>query len=160
MEPYLSKREYALQQIKIADHLLLHSYPLLKDPKLLLAVVKHLYACLQASVESLLLYEYLFKRIRSLSEKPAEKLDLFQKVCKRYHLREDHPKLFMEVNSIIEAHKNAPVEFSRKDCFVICSEKYKIRTISLEQIKSLLSRTQIFFKDLHYITEKHERIFR
>ena len=62
MELFQKKREVAHRQIKTADHLLLQSYPLLKDTRLLLAVLKHLFIASENIIDSLLEHEHLFCR--------------------------------------------------------------------------------------------------
>ena len=57
MEDYLVKRDTALKNLKTADHLLNITYPLVKDQKLFLSVLDHLFLALVNSIIELL---YLF----------------------------------------------------------------------------------------------------
>ena len=56
-------------------------------------------------------------------------------------------------------HKNSPVEFSRKDRFIICSSDYRTKSISLKEIKEYLLRSKSFIKDVETIVMKDARIF-
>jgi len=49
-----------------------------------------------------------------------------------------------EIKELIMQHKKSPVEFKRKNSFVICSESYNIQSISLEKMHSYISRSKVF----------------
>ncbi|MBW3016828.1 hypothetical protein KY316_00515, partial [Candidatus Woesearchaeota archaeon] len=62
-------------------------------------------------------------------------------------------------HSIITNHRQSPVEFSRKDKFVICSEGFKVQTLSIKDLQNFIISTNEFFNEVNSITAKHEKLF-
>jgi len=161
MEKFQEYREKALKNIKIADHILSVTYPLVQDPKLLLAVIENIYFAFDNAMTSILDYERLFKRIPDVGEKFEIKFDIFRKkVAQNCNINQEHLKTIVELREMIKEHKESPVEFSRKDKFVICSDSYKMRTLSKEEIKKYISKAKLFIEEVNHITSKNEGIFR
>ena len=52
--------------------------------------------------------------------------------------------------------KKSPLEFVRKDRFVICSENYRLRTLSIADIRSYLSKAKLFIEGMDNIINKNE----
>ena len=63
MEQFQIERELAKQKIKVADHIISVTYPLVKDPKLLLGVLENIHSALMHCISAILEYDRLFKRI-------------------------------------------------------------------------------------------------
>ena len=57
MEKYEELRDMARKKIQIADHMLTMTYPMIKDPKLLLAVMENIFLALTNSIAASLLNE-------------------------------------------------------------------------------------------------------
>src|SRR3989338_1590780 len=116
MEKFQELRDSAGKKLKIADYMLTMTYPLVKDPKLLLSVVENLFLAYSYSISSLLHYERLFKRIPPFHDDFSSKLDLFMDKClERYGIDEENIRIIRDLREIIVAHRKSPVEFSRKD---------------------------------------------
>ena len=160
MEEFQVQRDKALQKIKIADHMLTQTYPLVKDPKLLLAVLDNIFLALSHGMSALLHHERLFKRIPAFVDNFENKFDIYRrKAAPMYSLNRAYVLLIGDVKEIIAAHKKSPVEFARKDSFVICSDSYKMKTISLDKIKDHIALTKKFLRDIAFIVNRNERIF-
>ena len=63
MDNIYELKEEALKKLKTADHILTQSYPLVKDTRLLLAVMDNIFLSLTNSMSSLLYQERLLKTI-------------------------------------------------------------------------------------------------
>ena len=63
MEKYEEIRDKAIKNIKIADHMLTQTYPLVKDPRLLLTVLENVFLSLTNAIGALLYFERLYKRV-------------------------------------------------------------------------------------------------
>lgn len=160
MEKFQELREVAKKKVHIADHMLTQTYPLIKDPKLLLAIIENVFLALTNAIGSVLYYERLFKRIPPFQDNFSSKFNMFRARCvEKYKINKDYVGMIRDVKDIILQHKKSPVEFSRKDSFVICSEDYKMKVISIEQIKSYLDKTKLFIQEASYIVSKNENIF-
>ncbi|RLG27912.1 hypothetical protein DRN98_10280 [Methanosarcinales archaeon] len=160
MEEFQVLRDKALQKIKIADHMLFMTYPLVKDPKLLLAIIENIFASLDYGISALLQHERLFKRIPPYHDTFASRFEIFRsKMIPRYGLSTNYVKLIKEVKTILSEHKKSPVEFARKDKFVICSPTYSLKTIDISLVKKYVFETKVFIDNINRIVSKHEGIF-
>ncbi|MBS1267051.1 MAG: hypothetical protein MAG795_01022 [Candidatus Woesearchaeota archaeon] len=161
MEKFQAARNKASKRLKIADHMMVMTYPLVKDSKLLLAVLENLFLALTNSVASVLYYERLFKRIPPFHDTFESKFNRFRsKIVPKYNIDMKYVKMIKEIKDIIVMHKKSPVEFTRKDKFVIASKNYKIKTISVEQIKEYIKDTKSFVAQMEEIVSKNEQIFK
>ena len=85
---------------------------------------------------------------------------MFQaKIVDKYNINEEYVKFIKEVKDILLQHKKSPVEFVRKDAFVICDNDYKIKTLDVERIKDYLSKTKNFLREINQIITNNEKIF-
>jgi len=161
MEKFQALRDAAKKRLQIADHMLTMTYPFVQDPKLLVAVLENVFLSLTNAMNSVLHYERTFKRVPLFQETFASRMSLFKEKCiERYDIDEEYLRLMEEIRSIIIEHKKSPVEFSRKDKFVICSRDYQMKAISLDIIKSYIFKTKNFVNIAEEITSKNESIFR
>lgn len=160
MEKFQEARHKARKRLKIADHMITMTYPLVKDSKLLLAVLENLFLALANSMASVLYYERLFKRIPPFHDTFESKFNMFRaKVVPRYKIDTKYVSMINEIKDIIVLHKKSPVEFTRKDKFVIASEGYKLKTISVSQIRQFIENSKKFINEMEVIVSKDERIF-
>jgi len=161
MEKFQELRESAKKKITIADHMLTQTYPLVKDAKLLLAVLENTFLALSYSMSSVLHYDRLFKRINILPENFEGRFHIFKDKCvPRYKIDKEYLSLIREIKDIIIAHKKSPVEFVRNDRFVICSENYRMKTVSVDQLKKIIQKSKVFIQESSNIVNKNEAIFR
>ncbi len=161
MEEFQLAREKAQAKLKLADHMLTQTYPLVKDPKLLIAAIENLFLALTNAMASVLHYERTFKRIPPFVDNFENKFTVFKEKCvPRYNLGRRYIKLIADLKEAVLAHRKSPIEFARKDNFVICSDNYKLKTLSMEQIKKYIELTKNFLNETNIIVKKDERIFR
>ncbi|MBU1199463.1 MAG: hypothetical protein KKF46_05520 [Nanoarchaeota archaeon] len=160
MEQFQVLRDKAIQKIKVADHMLFMTYPLVQDPKLLLAIIENISASLDYSISALLQHERLFKRIPPYHDTFPSRFDIFQnKMLTRYGLNSNSVKLVKDVRMILSEHKRSPVEFARKDKFVICSPTYSLKTVDTNLVKKYIFETKVFVNNINKIVSKNEGIF-
>ncbi len=108
--------EAARKRLAAADHILTQSYPLIKDPKLLIAVLTNLSRAVEGAVE--------------VSKERARRLPT------------EFLRLAGELQETMHEHEQSPVEFARKGAFVICDESYRIRTLNEEQLRRQLRQAK------------------
>lgn len=157
MEDYRKYREEAKKNIAVADHMLFVTYPLIKDPKLLLAIMENIFLTLTNSMRYLLYYERRFKRVPSFFDTFESKYRIFaEKIVPSYNLDEDVLTFLRRVKNILVAHKRSPIEFSRKDQFVICSDDYKLEVLGIKDLKHFLDRTKQFYTTMDKIIQRRE----
>ncbi|MFP4117507.1 MAG: hypothetical protein ACLFTR_01140 [Candidatus Woesearchaeota archaeon] len=158
MEAYQRLRDEANKKISLADHMLFITYPLVKDSKLLLAVIENIFLAHTHIMGSLLYYERMYKRVAPFFDTFESKYRLFSEKCApRYAIEDEYLELMRKVKDILTAHKRSPMEFSRKDQFVICSEDYQLNVLKAEDIKILVSKTKEFFNKVDSLIGELER---
>jgi len=161
MEKFQELREIAKKKINLADHILTQTYPLLKDPKLLVSVIENIFLAYTNAIGSLLHYERLFKRVPQFQDTFESKWRIFINECAhKYKIKQSELDDIRMIKSIIIKHKKSPMEFVRDGRFVICSGDYKIDTISFDELKKLLLNAKVFIANISNIVSKHEYIFK
>ena len=128
------------RSLKNAKQILAVSYPLTSDPKLFASVVDRLYNCWINGIHVLCLHEGLTKDLNA--EIGFFREDFSQKV--------PLPRQWMRTFDAIVATRNAraesPVEFRRKQTFVICSPAFRARRLDLSRVQQYLQDTERFVK--------------
>ncbi|MBW2964847.1 hypothetical protein KY363_05300 [Candidatus Woesearchaeota archaeon] len=133
--------------LQVAEQVLLRTYPLVNDPKLLLGVAQDIHAALKSAMKAVLEKEGISK------DGFDAEFDALKGIAGRFRLSADELEVIGTMHTIIAAHEASPVEFPRHDCFVICDEKYDMMTITVDNMKSFLFRAGLF-------VEKVEDVFR
>jgi len=160
MEKFQEARDKAKRNLQIADHMAYMTYRVVQDPKLLMAIMENIFLALTNAMSSLLYYERLFKRVPPFAENFEAKFALFkEKIAPRFNIDKQYLNLIRDVKEVIVEHRKSPVEFVRNDRFVICNSSYKMRTISIEQIKKYVAQSKLFVNMINDIVSKNESIF-
>ena len=149
---YRELAKEAVISIRRADHLTYMALPLVKDNKLILSILDNIRISLMHGMNSLLEYERLYKRVSPLPENFNSRYEVFRdKLINKYGITDIEVELIRNLKDTIEAHKNSPVEFSRPDKFVICTENYRMKTISVQEIKQYILITKSFLRKVENI---------
>ena len=152
MESVLKLVDRANKAFKTADHLTYVTYPLLKDPKLVITVTENLYNAFVYGMDAFLAYERLYKRIHNIPEDFNSRFDIFKtKIAPKYNIEREHIVLIDDLKKIIDYRSRSPVEFIRKDKIFICSDNYKMRTINYDKVKEYLNKSKPFFTRLNRV---------
>lgn len=143
---------------KIADHMIYVTYPLVSDTKLLIVIIENLHKAITKGVEALLYYEFLYKRISNFPESFHERLRTFKEsIARRYNFSQNNILLISDINEIVEKRKESPIEFVKKDKFVIASRDYRLRTINFDKTKNFVNETKMFISKLNSILKASDR---
>ena len=161
MEKFQQAREKSVRNLRIADHMLYVTYPLIKDNKLLMSITENIFLAMTNAMASVLYYERLFKRIPPFHETFDSKYNFFtEKIVPRYNIDAKFMKNVKMVRDILMAHRESKVEFSRPDKFVICIDDYKTRSITENDLKNFVAISKQFLNVCNDIVKKNENIFR
>lgn len=161
MEKFQELREKAVQTIKKADYMLTMTYPMLQESKILVSVAKNLYSAMEDALTAILEHEKTFKNIPGYSDNFDSKFIIFRdKIAPRYSVPSEHARFISDLREIMSAHSKSPMEFSRKDKFVICSDSYEIRTLTQNDLKKMLNKAKVFIELTFKLTTQHDGIFR
>ena len=150
MPPYseiVTARNKAKQQYEAAFHLLHATYPVVKDPKLLIGVVHNLVQAFEYSIDAMLAYERHLRLIPPYSTDSKLKLNIFRaKTMRRNKIPASYATLLLDLKELVELQKKCPVEFQRGNKYVLCNKSYQLKSISLNDIKSYLDETKEFLQ--------------
>jgi hypothetical protein len=152
VEVVKEKFQDSVKHLKLASHMLGVTYPLVKDPRMFIGILENLNKSLKECLDSFLLYERMYKRISPYPDNFNSKLDVFRNVIRsRYEFDSTLPRFIFEIEQLVKNRKQAPIEFSRKDGFVICDSEYKTRILKIEELKSYISKAKVFILKVHSI---------
>ena len=138
MEKFIENLYEAEKAINKIDHIIYVTYPLVKDKRLLLKILVETKIAMAKLINTILQYEYLYKRVR-LFKSPKENLKVFVNKCApRYNITQDEVQLVLELFDIVEKHKNSPFEFRKDEKIVILSENSQPKVIIFDNTKQFL----------------------
>ena len=160
MEKFQEARDKARRNLQIADHMTYMTYSMVKDPKLLVVVMENIFLALTNAMSSVLHYEKFFKRLDPFPENFEAKFLVFQNCALKYKIDKSYLGLIREVKDFIYEHKRSSVEFVRKDRFVICTDNYQMKAISVDQIKGYIKQAKGFLQLTNGIVSQDEGIVR
>ncbi len=149
MERFQEVRDRAKTLIRNADHMLTMTYPLIRDPKLLLVVAENVLNSCEAAITALLHYERFQRTLPPFHDSFETKLQLFKHNCMRkYSINAEGVRFVEEMRGLLLNHKSSPMEFARKDMYVICSDKYSMKTVSAQQLKQNIAKAKRFLSEV------------
>ena len=158
MEDYQIYKEKAKKHIKVADHILTQTFKLIKDPKLLVAVLENISLSMQETMLTLLLFERLYKRIPPFHNNFESMFNILKmKLINKYNINKEYLITMQDIKNMLMNHKKSPIEFSRKDAFVICSDNYRTHTLTADQIKKHLNSAKSFFNKIDSIIKDYNK---
>jgi hypothetical protein len=138
MEKFQENLAKAVKNLQIADHMTYITYPLVNDKRLLLKIFDEIYKSIIGCINTILNYEYLYKRIRLYNENNENMQTFFNKCAKNYELSNEQIKKIKEIVEVNKQHKQSAMEFVKKDKIVILSDNLGTQTIDLQKVKEYL----------------------
>jgi len=160
MKEFTDLIKQANTSFRIADHLTSTTFPLVKDLKISITILKNLNHSLTSAMDALLFLERAFKRISPYENNFKSKFQVFkEKVAPKYQLTSYLP-LILEIHNIIKQHSSSEITFIRKEKLIITNNHFHTQTITIEKIKNYISESRPFINKLNKILLEHERIFR
>lgn len=136
---YLENLEKAIKDIKVADHMIYVTYPVIKDKRLLLKALEQVYSSVISTINAILQYDYLWKKIELSREATTNFETFLDKSAKNYDISQEEIAEIIELLSLVESHKKSPLEFLRKDKIVIMSDNLKTNTLDPDGLKKYLN---------------------
>ena len=149
--------EEAKEHFKTADHLIYMTYPLLKDIKIIISTTENLYQSMVCGMNAILEYDRLYKRISMLPDDFESRFNIFKSnSAPRYNIEREHILLIKDLRDIIEHRKKSPMEFIRKDKFVIADGLYRMKTLTYEKVKDFVNKAKPFVIKVNKILKTHD----
>jgi len=136
-EKFIESLEHATKSLQTADHLTYITFPLIKEKRLLLKILSEINQSIVDTINAILQYEYLYKRIHIYTEAKAN-FETFKLIAHRFNLSNEQISKVIEIMTLNERHKKSPFEFVKNDKIIIMSGSMQTDTLTLEKIKSFL----------------------
>jgi hypothetical protein len=137
-EKFIENLDKAASLLQTADHMLYMTYPLIKEKRLLLKILNEIYIVILSTINAILQYEYLYKRI-TLYKNAKENFSVFKNKCAgRYSITPEQIEKILEIFNLAEKHKKSPFEFVRNNKIVIMTNALKTDTITIENMKEYI----------------------
>ncbi|RJQ17269.1 hypothetical protein C4573_04420 [Candidatus Woesearchaeota archaeon] len=161
MERYAEQREEAKKKIGIADHMLITTYPLVKDPKLLITILENVLQALEAGIGSVLEHELLYKQIPPFGKTVEGQFSMFRKeIVRKYSLNEKDIRMIMEIRELMHGHKQSAMEFVRKGSVVLSDDQYNVKKLDPVKVRDYIVRSKAFLEQLSALTTKNDTMYR
>lgn len=146
MELNLDHIEQGLHYLRIADHTLNTTYPLLHDPKMFLGVLENMHKA----------HEHLITATLEPLHKERLKSQSFIMQLKRFEdlltpsqiIQTNELNVIKTVNDMLERHQKTPLEFSRKEQLVMTSTDYELHSVNAPLLQEQLQASQEMYKKL------------
>jgi hypothetical protein len=143
MEKFLENLHEAQKTIRVIDHMIYVTLPLIKDKKLLIKIITETKNAITTCINAILQYEYLYKRIDLYKDVKANFRTFIKKCCPYYKITQQEIDLVLELFELVEKHNQSATEFLRNDKVVILSENLKTDTITIEKIKEFFNLARV-----------------
>ncbi len=131
----------ALRRLKIADHLIYMTLPLVKDKRIFTTILTEL----GASLENIIVYTLIYYN-KSISDNSLENFNKFLEINKKMDLLNDEDlKSLKAIHELNYLHKKSSVEIFNKNKIIILSDQLKSKTLSLEHIKKYYQSLKRFY---------------
>ena len=146
MEKFIENLKEAEKIIKINDHMVYVTFPLIQDKNLLLKILLETKIAIAKCINSILQYEYLYKRIKIYKDAETNFKVFKEKCAPRYKITNQQTNLIIELFDLVEKHKKSPLEFMRNGKIVILSENLIPKTFTFEKTKEFLELSKDILK--------------
>ena len=148
-ERYQELLQTARKQIELADHMLYVTYPLVQETKFLLAIANHVISAARCSVQALLEFELLYKRLEQFNRTFLSEVEIYQKkVAPRYNLDGKYYKLLQKLMEVQKYDTESVVRFKRGDKYILSTGEYSMSAIDVDTVKRYSNLTKKFVQEI------------
>lgn len=138
MEKFLENLIAAEKTIKTADHMIYVTFPLIKDKRLLLKILQEMKNAIALCINSILQYEYLYKRIKLYKDSRLNFKIFIERCVPRYGITKEEINLILDLFDFVEKHKESPFEFVKDEKLVIMSNGLRPKIMTVEKTKEFM----------------------
>ncbi len=154
MEKFLENLVTAEKTIHAADHMIYVTFPLIKDKRLLFKILQEMKNSIALCVNSILQYEYLYKRIKLYKDSRLNFKIFIEKCVPRYGITKEEMNLVLELFDFVEKHKESPFEFVKDEKIVILSNGLRPRVMTIEKTKEFMTAAKSILRKTREIIKR------
>lgn len=137
----------ALEELRLADHMIYVTLPLLDDKRVFINAVGHIGKALKDTVRLFMQREADYKQIPFM---PGEDL-LVNEFINRYSSRlglQDYIEMLKSVVSFNDVRGRSSIKLKKNDKFIVISPEYSMVALTIEQVKAFLRQAREFVSRL------------
>jgi hypothetical protein len=135
MDKFLEHLHEAKNSLHLADI----TFKVIKDKKILLKILLETKSSLLSSINAILQYEYIYKRI-DLYKSSKENLRTFARKCApAYKISPEEIRTIFEILELADNHKNSSMEILKDDKIIILLDNLRAEVFNLEKAKKFIS---------------------
>lgn len=138
MEKFQENLKQAVRSLQIADHMTYVTFPLVNEQRLILKIFDEIYKSIINCINTILNYEYLYKRIQIYANNKENIRTFTDKCAKTYNLTNEQIKKILEILELNKKHKQSAMEFVKQNKVVILSDNLHTQTLDIHKIKEYL----------------------
>ena len=158
MERYEIARANAIRHMKVADHILTMTYPLVQDPKLLKLVMKNVFSAMHNTILMILSFERKYKRIPPINDNFESLMPHLKKTLIKYDISTGYIAFINKIRELMQKQKESDVEFIRKEKFVFASKDYDLSVMTNRELKEYITKAKLFMQQMIGVIDENERI--
>jgi hypothetical protein len=150
----------AKRRIQVSDHFLTQTYPTVQDPKLLINILDGILKAVEDIVDAILVHGREAGTVPAYHDTFAGKIAAIKSahITKHYTLTHIDVMMITEMQELLHSHKQSMLEFPRKGALVMASDDYKLQSVSIEKIKTYLTRTKTLHAKIHDVLTRDTTI--
>ena len=146
MEKFIENLITAEKTIKAADHMVYVTFPLINDKRLLFKILHEMKNAVALCINSILQYEYLYKRIKLYKDSRLNFKIFIEKCVPKYGITKEEMNLVLDLFDFVEKHKESPFEFVKDEKIVILSNGLRPKVMTLEKTKEFMMAAKSILK--------------
>jgi hypothetical protein len=156
MDRYTEHLQKAGRYITISDHMVITTYKVVQDPKVLVAALENTFLAIANSLAAILHFEREKKRIPPFHNNFESKWNMFQLRIIELHkeFTSEDIQFIEKIHKLVVFHKKSPVEFSKQSEYVMCSQDYDIEKLDATNVGTFIQKTREFHKKVHEVIKK------
>ena len=143
MEPKQLIQE-AQRKLAVADHFMHVTFPMIKETKMLKAIMDHLANSVFMAMEAVLEHEKREKKLFAATGNFQNDVELFRRVGMRYGFSGKYTYLLQELHAFQESKKKSHMEFVRGGKYVFAFDDYSMKSLTEERVKKTVAFAKEF----------------
>ncbi|MDP2926239.1 MAG: hypothetical protein Q8N99_07720 [Nanoarchaeota archaeon] len=117
----------ASRHLKIADHIIYITYPLVNEKRLLLKVLEELSKSIDYAIKAIVRFE---------TKNKLESNEIFYLDYSKKYLNEEELKIVKQINELNNRHKDSAIEFPKKEKIIIMADNLDIHALDINTLKT------------------------
>lgn len=144
----------AKTEFQRADHIIYMTYPLIKETRLLGYAIEGIYKAAMKSIAALVRFEQEYKRLPAGRYETDLLVQAFREHCMQRHKFDSKVMhLILELKALSNIRSQSPIEFARREQFIVCTKDFQTKIIDLQKAKEYLNQTRELISKVEEITK-------